>query len=215
MIVLDNLVLGFNRYKIVSPIVSGHIKKGSMLAIVGPNGIGKSTLLKTLAGLLPPISGRLKFKIPVSASSISYLPQIKTLDYNYPLTVFEVVSMGCWPKISLFAKINCYQQMMICRVLKKVKLLNLQHRYIEDLSGGQFQCMLFARMLVQKASLILLDEPFQGIDISMRHMMLRLVSHLCNNGCTVIIVLHDDALINKYFSSVLMLTNSCSIWKVL
>lgn len=213
MIMLDNLIVGYCGCKI-SPAVSGHIKKGSMIAIVGPNGIGKSTLLKTLAGLLPPISGKLKFGI-LGRPNISYLPQVKKLDYNYPLTVFDVVSMGCWPKINLFKKLSYYQKILIYRALKTVHLLNVLHRYIGDLSGGQFQRMLFARILVQQSPLILLDEPLQGIDYNICNIMISAMSRLCKNGHTVITVLRDKKIIDTYFSNVLMLHSACSVWKEL
>lgn len=208
---MDNVVTGYYGNKIC-PSVSGYIKQGSMIAIVGPNGIGKSTLLKTLAGFLPIISGKLEFG-KLGCPSIGYLPQIRKLDCHYPLTVFDVVSMGFWPKISVFKGLNYYHQIAICRALKKVKLLNLLHQYIKNLSGGQFQRMLFARILVQKASLILLDEPFQGVDMNICNIMMYSMYQLCQNGCTIIVVLHDDRLINKNFSNVLVLTRSCSFWK--
>lgn len=206
--------MGYSRCQVVGPAVSGYIKKGSMVAIIGSNGVGKSTLLKTLAGVLPPVFGRVEFKKP-GRPNISYLPQVQTLNYHFPLTVFDVVSMGCWPKISLFIKVNYYQQIIIFRALKKVKLSNLRYRYIGELSGGQFQCMLFARILVQQSPLILLDEPCQGVDISICHTMIQSVSQLCNNGCTVIMVLHDHELVDKYFSNILILTDTCSTWRLL
>lgn len=211
MMVLENLVAGYCGRKI-SPSVSGHIKKGSMIAVVGINGIGKSTLLKTLAGSLPPISGILKFG-SLGRPNISYLPQIKKLDYNHPLTVFDVVSMGCWPKINLFKKLSHCQKIAIYRALKQVNLLSSFHQYIGNLSGGQFQCMLFARILVQQSPLILLDEPFQGIDYNVCNIMIYAMHRLCKYGHTVIVVLHDKELINKYFSNILILTNTYSVWQ--
>lgn len=208
---LDNLIAGYYGCNI-SPMISGYINKGSMIAVVGPNGIGKSTFLKTVAGLLPPISGKLEFG-NLGRPKISYLPQIKNLDYCYPLTVFDVVSMGCWPKINLFKKLSYYQKILICRALKTMQLSRLLHRYIGDLSGGQFQRMLFARVLVQQSPLILLDEPCQGIDQKICSIMMHAVSQLCKNGCTAIMVLRDEKLIEKYFSSILVLTCSYSIWK--
>lgn len=212
MMILDNLIVGHDKWRGVGA-VSGYIKKGSMVAIIGPNGIGKSTLLKTLAGLLLPISGTLEFKKP-GRPNISYLPQIKKLDYFFPITVFDVVSMGCWPKVSLFIKLGYHQQILIRNALKKVKLLDLRYQYIEDLSGGQFQRMLFARILVQQLPLILLDEPFQGVDMNICHIMMQSINQLCSNGCTVIMVLHDKKMVDKYFSNTLILTNTCSAWRL-
>lgn len=212
MIILDNLVVGYYGHG-VSPVINGCIKKGNITIIVGANGVGKSTFLQTLAGFLLPISGNLKFG-KLGIPNIGYLPQIKKLDYHYPLTVFDVVSMGCWPKISMFSRINGFQRGVILRVLKKLKLLHLLNKYIQDLSSGQFQCMLFARILVQQASIILLDEPFQGIDTDICSVIVQAINQLCKNGCTVVIVLHNDVIFNKYVYNKLILTNSCSSWQL-
>ncbi|WHL25043.1 MAG: ABC transporter ATP-binding protein [Candidatus Blochmannia vicinus] len=210
MMTLYNVIAGYYGRN-VSPSVSGRIKYGSMIAIVGPNGIGKSTLLKTLAGLLPPISGTLAFG-KRGKPRISYLPQDKTIDYHFPLTVFDVVSMGCWPRINLLKRLNRRQKIVIWRSLEQVKLLDLLNQYIENLSGGQVQRMLFARILTQQASLILLDEPFQGVDKNTCKIMIRSVNLLCRRGCTVIAALHNDELVTEYFPNILSLTHSCSIW---
>ncbi|WP_159714924.1 metal ABC transporter ATP-binding protein [Blochmannia endosymbiont of Camponotus nipponensis] len=210
MMTLYNLIVGYYGRN-VSPSVSGRIKHGSMIAIMGPNGIGKSTLLKTLAGLLPPIAGRLEFG-KKGRPRMSYLPQDTTIDHHFPLTVFDVVSMGCWPRTNLFQKLNWHQRAVIWRSLEQVRLLDVLHQYIENLSGGQVQRMLFARILVQQASLILLDEPFQGIDINTCRIMIRAVNLLCKRGCTVIAALHNHELVTEYFPNTLSLTCSCSIW---
>ncbi|URJ25131.1 metal ABC transporter ATP-binding protein [Candidatus Blochmannia ocreatus (nom. nud.)] len=208
MIKLYNLITGYNTNKI-GVSITGCIKPGSMIAIVGPNGIGKSTLLKTLAGLLPPISGSLELSNKTNPLSISYLPQKITIDLNFPLTVFDVVSMGCWPGICLIKKLDKKQLAIIWRSLKQVKLLNTLNQYISNLSGGQVQRMLFARVLVQKSSLILLDEPFQGVDLDTCNMMISAIKKLCKFGHTAIVVSHDIKFINKHFSDIFLLTSSC------
>lgn len=210
MIKINNLVTGYYGHS-TSPSISGNIIQGSMIAVVGPNGIGKSTFLKTLAGLLPPISGELEFK--KNKFSISYLPQKNNIDYYFPITVFDVVSMGCWPKINFFKKINYHQQCLIWQALEKVKLVDLLNRCVDSLSGGQIQRMLLARILVQKSSLILLDEPFQGIDKMTCEILISSISQLQQIGCTIIAVLHDKKLTSRYFSQVLSLTQSTSIWQ--
>lgn len=212
MMTLYNLIAGYCGRK-VSPSVSGQIKCGNMIAIVGPNGIGKSTLLKTLGGLLPPVSGRLEFG-EKGRPRIGYLPQNRSVDRHFPLTVFDVVSMGCWPRINFLKRLNQRQIAVIWRSLDQVKLLDVLNEYIETLSGGQVQRMLFARILVQKASLILLDEPFQGIDINTCKIMIRAVNLLCRHGCTVIAALHNNELVAEYFPNILSLTYSRSIWNI-
>lgn len=209
MITLNNLVLGYHHKKI-SPIINGIITQGSMIAVIGSNGVGKSTFLKTLAGLLPPISGHLKFKKKIS---ISYLPQKNNIDYYFPITVFDVVSMGCWPKTNFFKKINYYQKCLIWKALEKVQLTDLLNQHINNLSVGQFQRMLFARILVQESLLVLLDEPFQGIDKTTYGILIHSINQLKHIGCTIIATIHDTKYISKYFSKILLLTQSTSIWK--
>lgn len=210
MIKIYDLVTGYYG-KNTGPSISGSIITGSMIAVMGPNGAGKSSFLKTLAGLLPPIAGKLEFKR--NNLSISYLPQKNDIDYYFPITVFDVVSMGCWPKINFFKKINYYQQCLIWKALEKVKLIDLMHQCIDSLSGGQIQRMLFARILVQQSSLILLDEPFQGIDNITCEILINAMNQLQKMGCTIITVLHDKRFISRYFSKVLVLTQSTSVWK--
>lgn len=210
MIKIHELTIGYYKNSI-GPTISGNIMPGNMIAVVGSNGIGKSTFLKTLSGLLPPISGKLEFKN--NRLAISYLPQKKNIDYNFPITVFDVVSMGCWPKINFFKKITHHQKSLIWQALETVKLIDLLNQNIDSLSGGQIQRMLFARILVQKASLILLDEPFQGVDEITYEILINSIKQLQQIGSAIVIVLHDQKLISQYFSHTLSLTQSISIWK--
>lgn len=210
IISMHDLLIGYYGQKI-SPMITGSIPKGSIIAVLGSNGIGKSTFLKTLAGLLSPISGRLTFH--KNKLSISYLPQKKNIDYYFPITVFDIVSMGCWPKISFFKKINYYHRFLIQKALKKMGLINLVDKFIDNLSGGQIQRVMFARILVQRSSLILLDEPFQGIDSITCDTLIHSIVELQQIGCTIIVALHDEKFITKYFSKILLLTHTKNIWK--
>lgn len=212
MIKIHNLITGYRGQKI-NPSINGDIVQGNMIAVIGPNGAGKSTFLKTLAGLLPPISGKLEFK--KSKPSISYLPQKKNIDYNFPVTVFDVVSMGCWPKINFFKKIDYNQKCLIWNALEKVNLVNLLNQHVHNLSGGQIQRMFLARILVQQSSLILLDEPFQDLDKSTCKTLINSMNKFQKIGCTIIAVLHNEKITSKYFSKILLLTKSTSTWKEL
>lgn len=211
MIELHNLIAGYQG-KPSTPLINGKIVKGSMLAIIGPNGIGKSTFLKTLAGLLPPTSGELKFKKQIK-SYISYLPQQNNINYNLPITVFDVVSMGCWPKINFFKKLNHYEKHLIWNTLQEVDLLNIYNYNINRLSGGQIQRMLIARILIQQSSLILLDEPFQYIDKTTCNTLISSIDNLRQKGSTIIMVVHNYKFISKYFSNILLLNQFSSIWQ--
>lgn len=212
MIIIHNLIIGYHGKGII-PVINGKINQGSILTIIGENGIGKSTFLKTLAGLLSPTSGTIEFKQTDSPKIIGYLPQKKNMNYHFPITVFDVVSMGCWPRINFFRKINKYQKNLIWQILTELKLLNLLNNSIRNLSEGEFQRMLIARILVQQASFLLLDEPFQGIDISTRKTLMQIINKLCYNGCTIIIVLHNDQFLSQYFNcKTLLLTQTKNIW---
>lgn len=211
MIELHNLIAGYLG-KPSTPPINGKIVKGSMMAIIGPNGIGKSTFLKTLAGLLPPTSGKLKFKKKLK-SNISYLPQQNNINYNIPITVFDVVSMGCWPKINFFKKLRHYEKYLIWNTLQETNLLNIYNYNINRLSGGQIQRMLIARILIQQSPLILLDEPFQCIDNPTCNILIRSIDRLRQKGCTIIMVLHNYEFISKYFSNILSLNQFSSSWQ--
>lgn len=209
MIIVQDLITGYQGKGINFPL-NGKFALGSMTAIIGVNGSGKSTLIKTLAGLLPPIRGKINFNI--NKPRIGYLPQLHEVDRKFPLTVFDVVAMGCWPRSGMiFPKIKYNYQKNIWRELKRVGLDRLLNKTIDVLSGGQFQRMLFARLFVQQAPLILLDEPFAAIDNYYSSLLMETINELNQQGCTIIIALHDYSKITKYFSNILRLSFNKSI----
>ncbi|QOI10809.1 ATP-binding cassette domain-containing protein [Blochmannia endosymbiont of Colobopsis nipponica] len=205
MIKLKNVSIGYCGYAI-SSFLNHYFKLGSMTAVVGNNGSGKTTLLKTIAGKLPPVSGRIEFCVE-NEFYTSYLAQCPDIDRQFPITVFDVVAMGCWPKIGLLSNIDYFQQKIIWDALLQMKLIHLYHKNIAYLSGGEFQRVLFARLLVQHASLILLDEPFNNIDKQTCDLMMSIIGKLNQQGCTIIMVVHSCYYISKYFSDVLSLKN--------
>lgn len=210
MITLRNLLTGYHGQGIGVPL-DGYFASGSMTAIVGANGSGKSTLLKTLAGLLPPVQGSLSFG-QAGRPRVGYLPQQAEMDRQFPLTVFDVVAMGCWPTCGLLRRLHRAQQAAIWQALTRVGLEALSHRAISTLSGGQFQRMLFARLLVQEAPLILLDEPFSGIDKPTCGLLMTVIEQLHRQGRTIIVVLHDNQLVVEHFPQTLWLTPERPVW---
>lgn len=210
MIRLYNLQTGYQGQSIAIPL-SGRFKFGSMTAIIGANGMGKSTLLKTLAGLLPPVAGRLEFG-GTGRPRIGYLPQQVAMDRQFPLTIFDVVAMGCWPVTGLLRRISDCQRAAIWQALERVGLDGIPGRSISALSSGQFQRMLFARLLVQYAALILLDEPFSGIDNQTCDRLLEIINKLHRQECTIIVVLHDNQLVAQHFPDTLLLGKTRNIW---
>lgn len=198
MIELRELTIGYKNKPISSPI-SGKIETKTLTAIVGPNGVGKSTLLKTICGLLPPLSGNCVFTQD-GINSIAWLPQHLNVEKDFPINIFEVVSMGCWPRRNIFKGLNHKDRECIDWALNQVGIADLKEKNINSLSGGQFQRMLFARLLVQDAPIMIMDEPFVGIDEETQEVLLRLIMKLHNKGKTIITVLHDIKLVESYFT---------------
>lgn len=188
--------------------VSGVFHQGSLTAVAGPNGSGKSTLLKVIAGVIPPKTGEVIFpqgKKPF----IAYLPQAAHLQRDFPITVEEVVITGFYPKAGEAAKIGRDEYKIARDVLQNVGLAGYEDRQIGELSGGEFQRALFARVIVQDAPIILLDEPFTAIDAKTTARLIRLLLAWHKEGRTVICVLHDLLLIKKYFPESMVLQGKC------
>lgn len=210
MITLENLEAGYHGRAVTRP-VSGTFTTGSMTAVIGANGTGKSTLLKTLLRLQPPVSGRLTFAGGV-APRAAWLPQLAEMDRQFPATVYDVVCMGSWPARGLFAGLGRKHRLRVCEAIERVGLNELRGQPIETLSGGQFQRMLFARLLVQNAPLVLMDEPFTGVDAQTSRFLMSLICQMHEAGQTVIAVLHDNALVECHFPQVLLLGPESCRW---
>ena len=188
--------------------VSGHFHQGSLTAVAGPNGSGKSTLLKVIAGVIRPSSGQISFN-DTPKPSIAYLPQAAHLQRDFPITVEEVVISGFYPKIGESRVIGPTHHAAARHALQDVGLADYAHRPIRDLSGGEFQRALFARVIVQNASIVLLDEPFTAIDAETTARLIQLLMQWHREGRTVICVLHDLLLIKKYFPDSMVLQGKC------
>ncbi len=210
MITLNNVVIGHQGKPVVSP-VSGRFEPHTLTAIIGANGTGKSTLLKTLAGLLPPLTGELMFAERVKPH-IGYLPQQADIDRQFPVNVLDVAAMGCWPKIGFLRSINRIARQRIHQAIERVGLTSIQRQPIEALSGGQFQRLMFARLLVQDAPLMLLDEPFTGIDGETCSLLMDVIKQLHAEGRTLIVVLHNLELVQHHFPHTLCLASSDIRW---
>lgn len=190
----------------VTPLVTGQIAAGSMTALVGANGSGKSTLLKTIAGLLPPITGRCELQ--VSHRDIGWMPQRTELETRFPLTVFELVSIGCWPRCGWFGGINRVLRREIWQALEAVQMHDYADVQPATLSGGQLQRVLFARLMLQRSQLWLLDEPFNGIDSQTVTLLMSILEQQQQAGTTLLVVLHDRPLVARYFSNVMSMDDS-------
>ncbi|WP_312691361.1 ATP-binding cassette domain-containing protein [Kosakonia sp.] len=209
MIELDHLVAGYDRLAI-TPALCGSVARGSMTAIVGANGCGKSTLLKTLAGFLPPVSGVIRW--PSHRPMVGWLAQRHALESQFPVTVQDVVCMGCWPRFSLFRGLSRDARQRVAQGLERVGLSTMAQETIDTLSGGQFQRMLFARIWVQNAPLVMLDEPFTGIDEVTSQVLMEQIVDMHQSGQTILAVLHDSERVTRYFPQTLRLDEQRAQW---
>ncbi len=199
---LHDLTLGYDRHPAVHHLQLD-VAAGALLAVVGPNGAGKSTLLKALAGVLPPMGGRIEH--PRAAARIAYLPQQADIDRSFPVTVLDTVAMGLWHEIGAWGRLG-RERLARCRAaLAEVGLEGFERRTLDTLSGGQFQRVLFARLMLRDAPLILLDEPFAAVDAPTADHLLELMLGWHAEGRTVIVVLHDLALVRRAFPRTLLL----------
>jgi zinc/manganese transport system ATP-binding protein len=206
---LDDVTLGYDRHPAVHH-VSGCFEAGSLTAVIGPNGAGKSTLLKALAGTLKPLGGTIA--MPSDTTRLAYLPQLAELDRDFPISVEDLIGTGFWRKIGVFARYSREDRALINQALEKVGLAGFNRRILGTLSGGQLQRVLFARLMVQDAELILIDEPFAAIDTKTVSDLMGLVRHWHDEGRTIIAVLHDMGLVAEFFPDCLLLARECVGW---
>jgi zinc/manganese transport system ATP-binding protein len=197
---LRDLTLGYDRHPAVHHL-DLDLAPGSLTAIVGPNGAGKSTLLKGLMGELPPLEGRIDRTI----ARIAYLPQISEVDRSFPLSVQAFVAMGLWHRAGAFGGLAKPDLARVAEALAAVGLTGFDRRSISALSGGQMQRVMFARLLLQNADLILLDEPFTAIDSRTAGELIEIVKRWHGEGRTVITVLHDMETVRRHFPETLLL----------
>jgi len=198
-----DLTLGYGRHPAVHHLTAD-IAAGTLTALVGPNGGGKSTLLKGIIGALSPLGGRIDIH-GLSRRDIAYLPQIAEIDRSFPISVFDLVSTGLWRRTGLFGGIGRADRAKISAALAAVGLTGFENRPIGTLSGGQMQRALFARLSLQDAKLVLLDEPFAAIDSRTTHDLMHMIEHWHAEGRTVLAVLHDLELVRRHFPQTLLL----------
>jgi zinc/manganese transport system ATP-binding protein len=205
-----NVTLGYDRHPAVHHI-SGEISRGELLAVVGPNGAGKSTLLKGIVGELKPLSGSLSLD-GLGKRDIAYLPQVIEIDRSFPISVFDCVAMGLWRTIGAWRGLRARDKQAVIGALRTVDLVELADRPVGSLSGGQFQRMLFARLLLQDAAVILLDEPFRAVDTRTVAELIALIERWHREGRTVLAALHDIEQVRAHFPDTLLLAREVVAW---
>lgn len=207
---LHNLTLGYERRPAVHHL-DGAFAESRLHAVVGPNGSGKSTLLKGVAGAIRPLSGRVELQ-GVKARDIAYLPQDNGISRTFPMTLEALVSLGLWNRRGLFGAINRKDRADIEAAMAAVGLTGFEDRGVDEVSGGQLQRALFARVLLQDARVILLDEPFTALDARTTTDLLNLIERWPSEGRTVVMVLHDLDLVRKTCADTLLLAREAVAW---
>jgi zinc/manganese transport system ATP-binding protein len=207
---LEDVTVSFDREPAVHH-VSGTFASGSMTAIVGPNGAGKSTLLKAIVGIVQPDQGRVALD-GLSRRALGYLPQLAEVDRTFPITVRDAVGLGLWHRIGLFGEIDRADRQRVAAALATVGIEAMAERPIGALSVGQFQRLLFARLIVQDPEVLLLDEPFAALDERTTRDLLGLVLDWHRQGRTVVAVLHELDQVEAHFPSCLLLSREPIGW---
>jgi zinc/manganese transport system ATP-binding protein len=205
-----NLTLGYDRHPAVHHL-DGTVAKGSLVAVIGPNGAGKSTLFKAIVGVLDPLDGGLDL-CGLARGDIAYLPQAADVDRSFPINVYDMVAMGLWRVTGLFGGIGRRERDRVHDAIATVGLTGFETRPIGTLSGGQMQRVLFARLLLQDARLIVLDEPFNAIDAKTTHDLLDLVRRWHGEHRTVLAALHDFEMVRAHFPEALLLAREPVAW---
>ncbi|MEM1038682.1 MAG: zinc ABC transporter ATP-binding protein AztA [Pseudomonadota bacterium] len=204
----DDLTLGYDGHAAVHHL-NGTVELGSLTAVVGANGSGKSTLLKGIVGALRPIDGSVTC---APGQRIAYLPQLSELDRSFPATVGDLVGLGHWPRRGLLGRHSRDDRNRAKQAMMAVGLEGFEKRGIDTLSGGQLQRALFARVLVQDADLVLLDEPFNAVDAATVRDLVALIQRWHGEGRTVLVVVHDLDLVREHFPNALLLARRPIAW---
>ena len=205
-----NLTLGYDRHPAVHHL-DGAVQLGSLTAVIGPNGAGKSTLFKGVVGVIKPLAGRIE-RNGVRPQDIAYLPQVAEIDRSFPISVYDMVAMGLWRGKGLFGGIGPRDRDTVESAIAAVGLTGVEPRAIGTLSGGQMQRMLFARLLLQDARVIVLDEPFNAIDAKTCADLLELVRRWHSEQRTVLAAMHDLEMVKANFPESLLLAREPVAW---
>lgn len=205
-----DVTLGYDRHPAVHHL-SGQVTAGALVAVVGPNGAGKSTLFRGIVGILKPLAGVISLG-HLDPRDIAYLPQTADIDRSFPIPVYDFVGTGLWRSKGIFGGLGKNEREQIRQALAAVGLSGFENRPIGTLSGGQMQRMLFARVLLQDARVIVLDEPFNAIDAKTTADLVALVRRWHTEKRTVLAALHDMDLVRTNFPETLLLARSKVAW---
>jgi manganese/zinc/iron transport system ATP- binding protein len=203
---LRNVSVSYDR-KYAIRGVSVDIPRAERVAIVGPNGAGKSTIVKAVVGLVALEAGQIRvFGEPIERTRlrIAYVPQRGGVDWDFPVLVRDVVLMGRYGRLGWFRRPGARDREIVMSALERMGMTDLADRQIGQLSGGQQQRVFLARALAQEADILLLDEPFVGVDAATEEAIFELLEVASDEGKTVVVVNHDLGTVRRHFDKVLL-----------
>jgi ABC-type Mn2+/Zn2+ transport system ATPase subunit len=206
---LDRVTIAYNSHPALED-VSFEIPQGARVAVVGPNGAGKSTLFKALVGLLPLRQGQILIhgrSLGTHQDCVAYIPQREDVDWRFPVTVEDVVMMGRFGKFGWFRRASAQDHKIVRNAMEQMGILPLALRSIGELSGGQQQRAFLARALAQEPHILLMDEPFTGVDITTQEVTLNLLDELRRQKVTVLVSTHDLNMAAQRFDAVILLNH--------
>jgi ABC-type Mn2+/Zn2+ transport system ATPase subunit len=205
---VENVSIGYGK-KVVLHDVTFNIPHGVRVAVVGPNGAGKSTLFKALVGLLPHTGKILIHGLPFvdHKDCVAYVPQREEVDWHFPVTISDVVMMGRYGQMGWFGRASNQDKEAVTRALAQMGISDIAGQSISNLSGGQQQRVFLARALAQEPHILVMDEPFTGVDVTTQDATLKLLDDLRAREVTAIISTHDLNLASNRFDYVLLLNH--------
>lgn len=204
---VQGLSVSYDKKRVLTNVYL-NVEEGKVIGVLGPNGAGKSTLFKAILGLIDQNSGVIKIfgkDISESRRRIAYVPQRDEVDWTFPATVKDVVLMGRYPAKSLWQRMDATDHKKAAEAMEELSITDLASRQIGALSGGQQQRVFLARALCQEADILLLDEPFVGVDITTEEHIIRVLRKLSNEKKTLLVVHHDLATVKAYFDQVILI----------
>jgi len=209
---IDRLTVAYEAQPVLWDISLG-FRKGKMTAIVGPNGAGKSTMIKSMLGLVEPVTGKVAYRDRANQdvsykdlkNRIAYVPQNTSVDWDFPTTVQDVVLMGRYGHLGWFKRPRKKDREIAKQMLLKVGLPTFASRQISQLSGGQRQRVFLARALAQEADVYIMDEPLAGVDMKTERIIMKLLKQLVKEGKTVLVVHHDLETVETYFDDIVFI----------
>ena len=209
-VLVKNLTVVYGEKPVLSHI-SVEIPRGVICAIIGPNGAGKTTFIKALLGLVDGVTGTIELLGAPAAGAlraVAYVPQRRTVDWDFPIAVLDVVLMGRYQALGWFRRPSAQDRQLALEALRKVNMVEFADRPISQLSGGERQRVFLARALVQDAELYIMDEPFVGVDAVTERTIVNVLKDLRAQGKTIIVVHHDLQTMQEYFDWMIMLNGT-------